>query len=197
MRPAGLPASRRSRTGLIVSIALVALVLVGGGVTALMLLSQPTQSTQGQVPKPVVGGRYQSLIKCGALTRPPFTFDPHDEPYTSNGGTDKICMGTFGAQRVDVAMAYFSGPNGEARAVQASAPISLAEQDFQRINGTGFENSPFVGYNGDYGALCTATYRRSNLTVRMDFPDLPGVTDTAGCTSAIMPYVKQLYAAVG
>lgn len=195
MQPAGPPVSRGSRTGLIVSIVVVALVLIGGGTTVLMLVNRPAPRAQVPVSKPV-GGRYQSLVTCAKLTTPPFTFDPRDESYTTNGGSDKMCTGTFGAQRVDVWLTFFSGPKGEVEAVQTSLPLAT-EQDFQRLDGTGFENAPFAGYNGDAGPMCTATYRRSNEFVRIDFPDLPGGTDTPSCTSAIMPYVKQFYALIG
>lgn len=191
--------SRRSRTGLIVSIVVVAVVLVGGGTAALMLRGHPAPQAHDApavTSAPAANGRYQMLIKCAKLTSPPFTFDPEDEPATSNHRTAKVCMGTFGAQRVDVAMTLYSGPNAEASAVQGSLPWST-DNGFQRLDGTGFENAPFTGYNGDYGPLCTAIYRRSNIDVRIDFPTLSNVSDRASCTSAIMPYVKQLYALIG
>jgi hypothetical protein len=191
------PGSRRSRTGLIVAIVVVALVLVGGGTAVLMLLNRPAPQAQVQAPqpKPVAGGRYTTLAKCARLTAPPFTFDPGDAPASWAGRTVSACVGTFGAHRVSVTMTLYSGPNAEAKAVVGSMPTPI-EQSFQRLNGTGFENAPYIGYNGDYGSLCTATYRRSNLDVRIDFPDLPD-QDTASCTNTIMPYVKQLYALVG
>lgn len=198
MQPAQPPVSRRSRTGLIVSIVVVALLLVGGGVTALMLLNRPAPQARVPAPKraPVADGRYQTLTRCARLTSPPFTFDPKDATGTWEGRTVNVCMGTVGVRRVTVAMTLYSGPNAEAKAVLGSVP-SPSEGDFQRQNGTGFENSPFVGYNGDYGPLCTATYRRSNIDVRIDFPTMSGVADTPGCVNAIMPYVKQLYALIG
>ncbi|HEY4460351.1 MAG TPA: hypothetical protein VGN81_38935 [Pseudonocardiaceae bacterium] len=194
MRPAEPPVSRRSRTGLIVSIVVLAVVLVGGGTAVLMLLNHP--APQAQVPAPPHSGPYQSLIKCAKLTSPPFTFDPEDEPTTAEGRTAKVCMGTFGAQRVQVAMTLYSGSNAEDNAVRGSLPWTI-DKDFQRLNGTGFENAPFTGYNDDYGPICTAIYRRSNVDVRIDFPTLSNVSDRASCTSAIMPYVKQLYALIG
>jgi hypothetical protein len=195
MQPAEPSVSRRSRTGLIVGIVVVALVLIGGGTTALMLINRP--APQAQVPKRGPDGHYQTLMTCASLTAPPFTFEPNNDSFTHDGATDRVCSGTFGAHRVSVAMIVFSGPTGEAKAVAASVPYQSTYQYMQRLNGTGFENAPLVGFIGDEGPMCEAAYRRSNLKVEIDFPNLPGGTDTASCTSAIMPYVRKLYAEIG
>ena len=42
------------------------------------------------------------------------------------------------------------------------------------MDGTGFENAPFIAYEGSYGPDGAVEYRRSNEDVQIDFPNLPG-----------------------
>lgn len=164
--------------------------------------SRPAQAPASGVASAVSNGLYQKPVSCGKLTAAPFRFEPQSSPFSDNGDTTSVCEGTVGnggagAQRIIVAMSVFSGSDAVAHAVASSAQGAVLDGDLDRVDGTGFENAPFVGYVGDYGPDCKVEYRRRNEFVQIDFPDLPDGTDVASCTHLVMAYAKQLYTLIG
>ncbi|HJP79661.1 MAG TPA: hypothetical protein VJ914_35645 [Pseudonocardiaceae bacterium] len=127
----------------------------------------------------------------------PFKFDTSDEPYSQHGATISVCMGTAGTQRLTVAMTVFGGPKGQAQASASVLWMVSRDKGYGKVDGTGFENAPFIADLGDYGPLCEVVYRRSNEIVQIDFPSMPGGTDTTSCQRVTLPLVKQLYALIG
>ncbi len=192
----------RRRTQFIVLLVVGALVVLGG-VTALVLLSGGGGSGPAKAAAaPTVrlspsAGRYQTLINCGKLTASPFTFDPANDAVSQHNQTTKVCMGTAGEQRITVGLNVFSGPDGVSDAVKSSSWATVTNHGIERVDGTGFENAPFIGDVGDYGPDCVVVYRRSNELVQINFPDLPAGIDTSSCVRLTMPWTKQLYALIG
>ena len=183
-----------------VIVVLVVLVLaIGGGVTALILLTRPTEAS--------APGRYHRLVEnpksCGSLSDPTFGFTTLAAYRPQDGTIAQQCFGMAptpdNTPVVDVFKETFSDPGG----------VSAAQNREQRgdgtpLSGTGFENDPYVGYASHLDPYdsekvddCTVEYRRSNEWVKLDFTYLPGVSDLASCRKLVMPYARPFYSSIG
>lgn len=188
---------------MLVLLVLGVLVVLGGGTAALILLTRGGGSGPVKaVAAPTVqsspsAGRYRTLISCGKLTAPPFTFDPANEAVSQHNHTTKVCTGNAGTQRVWVALNIFTGADGVSDAVKSSTWVAATTQGIERIDGTGFENAPFIGDVSDYGPDCEVVYRRSNELVQINFPDVPAGIDNASCVRLTTTWTKQLYGLIG
>ncbi|HJP80557.1 MAG TPA: hypothetical protein VJ914_40170 [Pseudonocardiaceae bacterium] len=182
---------------MIVLVAVLVLV-VGGGVTALILLTRPSEAAGP--------GRYHPLVKnpssCSALSDATFGFNI--VTYPPKDGT--IAQECFGMARtadntpvVDVFREIFPDPGGV-----SAAENREARGDGTPLSGTGFENDPFVGYlsyvdpsDDEKIDHCTVEYRRSNEWVKLDFSLLPNVSDLASCQKLVVPYARPFYTLIG
>ena len=185
------PGPRKSRTGLIIGIVVAAVVVLGGGgITALMLSRNSGQGDQ-------TVGRYTKQPDCTKLGAPPYKFTtvlPSKED-TVMQALNESCQDAVGeAQTVvaTVALQTYLGPGGP----------GVAQRDMdgagQLVSGNGFENPVAVQYQSDAnGQRCVFRYNRSNEIVDIVFVSMTGVHDRAGCLSAGLPLVKQLYSQIG
>ena len=202
----GSSGPRKPKTGLIVLIVVLVVVVVGGGTTALILLNKGKPSTtntagpsapatsSGGGPDSTAVGRYQKPPACGQLNGGPFTFQPTGPVLTQGKvvGGDCSGIGHPGGDSDDglgALIEVFNGPGGV-----AAAAASASGNGGQKVDGPGFENAPYVSYNG---GDCVFSYSRSNESVRFQFMGLPGVSDAASCASTGMTYAQQYYKLVG
>ncbi|HEY4460353.1 MAG TPA: hypothetical protein VGN81_38945 [Pseudonocardiaceae bacterium] len=199
--PAG---PRKSRTGLIVLIVVLVVVVVGGGTTALVLFtggksgntSSASGPTSGPAPtssKAPQVNRYQKPpANCTQLNGGPFNFIPKNPLMSEGDLVGGECSGStqINGAEVGAAVEYmiFNTPNG----VEAAAQ-SASQGGGQQVSGTGFENAPYVSFTGE----CMIDYSRSNEAIKLQFLDLPGVTDAASCQSVGMTYAQQYYKLIG
>lgn len=138
-------------------------------------------------------GRYQKLPDCTQLNASgsPFTF-PSGYNDSQSPLLSITCYGTGVVNgsmvNLSVSVDAYEMPDG----------VSQAAQDANRdatepVGGTGFENPPYIVYEGS----CTIDYSRSNESVTLEFSGLPGVSDTTSCQEVAMPYAQQLYQLIG
>jgi hypothetical protein len=179
---------------------LVVLVLViGGGITALILLTRPSEAD--------APGRYHSLVEnpksCSSLSDSTFGFTTIATYPRQDGTTAQQCFGMAPTPDnipvVDVFREDFPDP-GSVNTAQSREQRS----DGTPLSGTGFENDPYVGYTSRLDPYdsekiddCTVEYRRSNEWIKLDFSYLPGVSDLASCRKLVVPYAQPFYASIG
>lgn len=185
------------RPKLIVLVVVLVLV-IGGGVTALVLLTRPDEAAGP--------GRYHPIARtptsCFSLSDATFKFTLVGS-FPVRDGTTALECGAIGRDGengpvADVIKEVFPDPGGV-----RTAEDREARDDGTPLSGTGFENDPYVGYtthqdaNGDDSDDCTVEYRRSNEWVELDFSLLPGVSDQASCRKLVMPYARPFYTSIG
>lgn len=200
----GPPGPRKPRTGLIVLIVALVVVVLGGGTTALVLLTGKSGSNTGTASGPTSASaptsssappvrRYQQPpANCTQLNGGPFSFIPKNPMMSDGDLVGGECAGStqMNGEEVGIAVEYmiFNTPNG----VEAAAQ-STSQAGGRQVSGTGFENAPYVNFNGE----CVVDYSRSNEAIKLQFISLPGVTDAASCESVAMPYAQQYYKLIG
>ncbi|HEX4221412.1 MAG TPA: hypothetical protein VHZ97_03555 [Pseudonocardiaceae bacterium] len=188
----GQPAPRKPGTGTYVLIVVLALVIVGGVTTGVILLAKNKNKSTPAVSNSQAAGRYKQPVPCDKLNGGPFTFDTpaHVEPAAY--GLTLGCAGQAqDSANVVITLDVLTGPDAvteaKTRVVTALGP---------QIDGTGFENAPYVYYDAN-NQICDVQYARSNEDAQLSFLGLPGVTDQASCVRVAMPYAQQYYKLIG